>query len=591
MKALPFRFGAQPSADGATTDFRLWAPSQKAVELETDGGRRFALQPKDGGWFEASLPLPPGSRYRYRVVQPNGETLAVPDPASRAQAGDVHDFSTVVDLAAFEWQHAGWRGRPWHEAVVYELHAGLMGGFAGIEARLPELASLGVTAVELMPIADFPGPRNWGYDGVLPYAPDASYGTPEALMRLVDSAHGLGLMVMLDVVYNHFGPDGNYLHLLAPSFYRDDVKTPWGSAIDFRRPEVRDYFTANAIQWVRDYRIDGLRLDAVHEIGEGDWLDEMALAVREAAGPDRHVHLVLENENNDAGHLEPVPHRFDAQWNDDLHHAVHVLLTGEAEGYYQDHADRPAERLARILGSGFGYQGEPSKNWQGEPRGTPSGHLPTTAFVDCLQNHDQIGNRALGERLVTLADPKALRAAVALLLLSPHVPMIFMGEEDGSPTPFLFFTSHHDALADLVREGRRNEFSHFAAFADPALRERIPDPNDPATFEASRPVPGADADAWRALYRGLLRLRRERLVPVLAGARSAGARALGDAAVEAAWTLGDGSRLVIASHFGDAPLAWTGAPAGGELLHASTDAAPGATLPPRSTQAWIVPAA
>ncbi len=590
MQDVPFRFGAVPTPDGHT-DFRLWAPSQRAVELETDGGDAFPMQLRADGWFTATLPLTAGSRYRFRVLQDNGEPLAVPDPASRAQAGDVHDFSVVVDHAAFDWQHADWRGRPWHEAVVYELHAGLMGGFTGIEARLPELAELGVTAVELMPIADFPGPRNWGYDGVLPYAPDASYGTPDELRRLVDTAHGLGLMVMLDVVYNHFGPDGNYLHLLSPSFYRDDVKTPWGSAIDFRRPEVRAYFTENAIQWVRDYRLDGLRLDAVHEIGEPDWLDEMALAVREAAGPDRQVHLVLENENNDAAHLTPQPHRFDAQWNDDAHHAIHVLLTGESEGYYQDHADRPAERLARILAEGFGYQGEPSNNWDGEPRGTTSAQLPTTAFIDCLQNHDQIGNRALGERLLALADRDAVQAAVALLLMSPHIPMIFMGEEDGSTTPFLFFTSHHDELADLVRNGRRSEFSHFGAFADPALRERIPDPNEPATYEESRPVPGPDAGVWRLLYRDLLRLRRDRLMPHLAGARSAGAQALGEQAVVAKWTLGDGSQLVIASHFGETAIGWPDAPDAAHLIFANRDAVAPASLPPRCTQVWIVPGA
>ena len=580
-------FGARPIS-ATETRFRVWAPSQRRLTLETGDSRRFELDARDGGWFESALPLPAGTAYRYLVEQTEGSgTLAIPDPASRLQDGDVHDASVVVDLSTYAWQNVGWQGRPWEETVLYELHVGLLGGYTGVEARLAGLAALGVTAIELMPLNDFPGARNWGYDGVLPYAPDAAYGSPDELRHLIDAAHGLGLMVFLDVVYNHFGPDGNYLGLLAPGFYRDDLKTPWGSAIDFRRPEVRAFFTENAIQWLVDYRFDGLRLDAVHAISESDWLDEMALAVRAAVPPGRRVHLVLENDDNVQSHLEPKPHRFDAQWNDDAHHALHTLLTGEAEGYYGDYAGRPAEHLARVLGEGFAYQGQASANRDGRPRGTPSGHLPPTAFVDCLQNHDQTGNRALGDRLTTLADRQALEAAVALLLLSPHIPLLFMGEEVGSRTPFLFFTSHHGELAALVRAGRRNEFAKFPAFADPDLRERIPDPNEPATFDASRPEPGPDGARWQALYQRLLGLRHERLVPHLAGARSLGAHVLGPQAVSAAWELGDGSRLVLAVNFGPSPVAFENGPPATALLFA-TVADEGADIPPRCARCYLV---
>ncbi|HEY1856321.1 alpha-amylase family glycosyl hydrolase, partial [Acidocella sp.] len=349
----------------------------------------------------------------------------------------------VTDLN-FRWRHADWRGLPWAETVIYELHVGAYGGFDGVTAQLPRLAALGVTAIELMPIADFPGRHNWGYDGVLPYAPAAAYGSPEALHTLIDTAHGLGLQVFLDVVYNHFGPDGNYLNVYAKSFFRADQQTLWGQAIDFRHPEVRDFFIGNALYWLRDYRFDGLRFDAVHAIGDSPFLLEMAETIR-AALPDRHIHLILENEDNDPDllHVAVEEQKFDAQWSDDWHHCAHVLLTREGEGYYEDFQS-PAQQMARCLAEGFAYQGDPAPHHGGEPRGRPSTHLPSTAFVICLQNHDQIGNRAFGERLRQLAHPAALRAAIALLLFTPQIPMIFMGEEFGETRPFLYFTDHHD---------------------------------------------------------------------------------------------------------------------------------------------------
>jgi maltooligosyltrehalose trehalohydrolase len=488
--------------------------------------------------------VPAGTRYLYRL----GSGLAVPDPASRAQANDVHDWSLVVDPTAYEWR-TPWLGRPWQQTVLYELHAGLLGGFRGVEKELPRLAALGITAIELMPVNDFPGRRNWGYDGVLPFAPDAAYGSPDDLKALVDAAHAHDMMMFLDVVYNHFGPDGNYLGSYAPQFFRDDLKTPWGPAIDFRRPEVRRFFTENAIYWLMEYRFDGLRFDAVHAISESEWLDEMAHAVREAVEPGRHVHLVLENEGNRASHLRGD---FDAQWNDDIHHVLHVFLTGERGGYYEDFAQGTAAKLARALSEGFVYQGEPSQHREGGERGTPSADLPPYAFVSFLQNHDQIGNRAFGERLTTLADPRALEAAIALQLLSPQIPLIFTGEETASEAPFLFFTDHHGPLADAVREGRRREFAKFPDFADPARRAKIPDPNDVGTFERSMPHPGGERGKSRSdLYRRLLSLRAAEIVPRLLGSRSVGASVVGPAAVIAHWRLGDGTLFTLACNLGD----------------------------------------
>lgn len=534
------RFGPR-IIDQGRTQFALWAPGVPSVVLELRDGASYPMSSADDGWFQAEVPCGAGTRYRFRIR----DDLAVPDPASRAQDGDVHGWSVVVDPAScYVWKHNDWRGRPWHETILYELHPGLMGGFAGIESALPGLVALGVTAIELMPVADFPGKRNWGYDGVLPYAPDEAYGAPEGLMRLVDAAHGQGVMAFLDVVYNHFGPEGNYLAAYAPGFFRNDVHTPWGAAIDFRPPEVRRFFIANAIHWLAEYRFDGLRFDAVHAIESPDFLDELARAIRVAIPPERHVHLVLEHDGNMSRHL--AAGLYDAQWNDDLHHCLHVLLTGEAKGYYEDYADAPARRLARCLVEGFAYQGEPSRHRGNAPRGEPSRHLPPSAFVSFLQNHDQIGNRAMGERLTTLAHPAALRAATLLLLLSPQIPLLFMGEEYGATSPFLFFTDHNEELANLVRDGRRREFARFAAFADPERNAAIPDPNDPRTFAQSRPE-HPDPDKWK-LVRDLLAARACYVIPRISGARGIGAVAIGDGGVVAHWQMGDGRNLTIAAN-------------------------------------------
>jgi maltooligosyltrehalose trehalohydrolase len=459
-----------------------------------------------------------------------------------------------------------------------------MGGFDGIASRVKAFAALGVTAIELMPVADFPGRHNWGYDGVLPYAPDRAYGTPDQLRALVDAAHGAGLMVLLDVVYNHFGPDGAYLHAYAKPFFDEGVHTPWGAAIDFKRPEVRRFFIDNALMWVRDYRIDGLRFDAVHAISPPAFLPELAAAIREGAGGP--VHLVLEHEGNMASLLRgPAEKLFDAQWADDWHHCLHVLLTGESEGYYESF-QKPAEQLARAMAEGFVYQGEISPHHH-EPRGEPSGDLPPTAFVVCLQNHDQIGNRAMGERLATLAHPQALAAATTLLLLSPSIPLLFMGEAEGTRAPFLFFTDHNDDLAALVREGRRREFAHFAAFQDEARRALIPDPNAPSTFAAS--VPDQGDESVLALHRTLLALRARLVTPGIPGCRSAGARALDGQAVCGGWHLGNGTTLTLAANFGAAPVVFARPP--GELVFASAPELADGRLPPRTTLAYLASAA
>lgn len=542
-------WGATPVAADRTR-FRLWAPDRPEVTLEIDGGHAVAMTRDEDGWFSAEASVGAGARYRFRL----DADLAVPDPAARAQAGGVHGWSVVVDPDAYRWTTSDWVGRPWEEAVIEEVHAGVLGGFAGVAERLPALADLGVTAIELMPVNAFGGTRNWGYDGVLPYAPAEAYGSPEELKALVDRAHALGLMVFLDVVYNHFGPDGNYLGAYAGGFFHTDVHTPWGGAVAVDAEPVHRFFVDNARMWLEEYRIDGLRFDAVHAIGNPGFLDAMATELREAVGPDRHVHLVLENEENDAARLGAG--RFDAQWNDDFHNVLHVLLTGESSAYYQDFAEKPAERLARCLAEGFIYQGEGSPNHDGKPRGSKSGHLPPTAFVSFLQNHDQVGNRAMGERLTQLADVDKLRAATALLLLGPQIPLLFMGDSEGSRAPFLFFTDFHDELADAVREGRRKEFAKFEAFADPEARARIPDPNARSTFDQSHPEPGPDAAEWRALYGELLALRHANIVPRLKGTKSLGAEAIGEAAAVARWRMGDGATLTIALNLGDTPVSF-----------------------------------
>jgi malto-oligosyltrehalose trehalohydrolase len=576
-------FGAATQAGGATR-FRLWAPGAARVDLVlgTDAARAALPMDARGGWFESRVAhAPAGTRYAFRI----DGAAAVPDPASRANQEDVHAPSMVVDPLAFEWQDEAWRGRPWEEAAIYELHVGTFtptGTFAAAAGQLDALADLGITALELMPVADFPGDRNWGYDGVLPFAPDSAYGPPDDLKRLVQAAHARRLMVFLDVVYNHFGPEGNYLGGYAPQFFNARHATPWGAAINFdgeHARTVRDFFVHNALYWLEEYGVDGLRLDAVHAIADDsrpDIVTEIAQRVRAGPGRSRHVHLILENDRNEARYLarDPAgrPLVADAQWNDDVHHALHVLVTGERDGYYADYADRPLWRLGRALAEGFGYQGEPSTHRGGRARGDPSAHLPATAFVNFLQTHDQVGNRALGERIGTLADPAALDAAAACVLLAPSIPLVFMGEEFAAAAPFPFFCDFGPELAAAVTRGRREEFGRFERFRDPSVRARIPDPSDPATFARAK-LDWSEAAApghreRRALYRELLGLRRRHIVPRLAGMRAPGTFAASDrAGLAVHWTLGDGAHLHLVANL-SAVAADGVAPPAGEVIYA-----------------------
>jgi malto-oligosyltrehalose trehalohydrolase len=562
-------FGPRRGPDGVT--FRLWAPAAHNVDLMLD--RPHAMPRRANGWYELDVPgVAAGALYKFRI---DGE-LEVPDPASGFQPRDVHGPSEVI-AHDFAWQAAAWRGRPWHEAVILELHVGAFtpaGTFLSAIDGLDHLVECGITAIELMPIADFAGSRNWGYDGVLPFAPDSAYGRPEDLKVLIDAAHARGLMVFLDVVYNHFGPEGNYLGRYAPAFFTD-AHTPWGSAIDYRVPQVRAFAIENALSWVRNYRFDGLRLDAVHAVvqpGEPSVLVEISRAVGAlAAETGRAIHLVLENDDNSAQLLDPSvdpPHgKYRAQWNDDYHHAWHVLLTGETSGYHGDYADAPDAHLARILASGFAYQGEPSRHRQGRRRGEPSGELPPTAFVSFLQNHDQIGNRPLGDRLTELASADALEAALAVTLIAPMPPLMFMGEEWGATQPFPFFCDFSGELAEAVRRGRKAEFKEAYA----RLGGEWPDPLAPETFRS------AVLD-WNArerepqrrrleLVRRLLHVRATEIVPRLAGIRGGHAqteRARGG--ITAEWRLGDGSTLYLFANLTPDAVARSGRAASGRPI-------------------------
>jgi malto-oligosyltrehalose trehalohydrolase len=509
----------------------------------------------DDGWHRIKQSdAEPGTRYSFRI---DGR-IEVPDPASHFQPDDVHKPSEVIDHG-YAWSARDWCGRPWHEAVFLELHVGTFtaqGTFRTAIERLDHVADAGFTAIELMPVADFSGGRNWGYDGVLWYAPDSAYGRPEDLKALIDAAHVRGLMVFLDVVYNHFGPDGNYLGQYAPQFFTAQHKTPWGDAIDYRVPQVRTFAVDNALHWLDRYRFDGLRLDAVHALAEPGALSvlvELSEAVgRLAAQTGRHIHLVLENDNNRAALLDPSADppagKYRGQWNDDYHHAWHTLLTNESHGYYRDYK-QPKPQIARSLAEGFVYQGEISEHRKGVKRGEPSGGLPPTAFVNFLQNHDQIGNRALGDRLNSLADQTAMEAALMVLLLAPMPPLMFMGEEWGAAEPFPFFCDFSGELADAVGKGRRAEFAE--AYADPSIE--VPDPLSEATFQSaildwSAREHGAHKRRLE-LVRALLRVRREQIVPRLANLVHTDAQAQfsGDL-LQACWRLGDGSMLHLVAN-------------------------------------------
>ena len=547
-------FGARLTSEGTT--FRLWAPAARRVDLLLEQ-QRHPLTSCKHGWFETDVPdAKAGTRYKFRI----DDEIDVPDPASAFQPDDVFGPSEVIDPANYAWRARDWRGRPWHETVLLEAHIGTFtqdGTYRAMIDKLDHLVETGITALELLPLADFAGSRNWGYDGVLWYAPDSAYGRPEDLKLLVDEAHLRGLMVFLDVVYNHFGPEGNYLGRYAPSFFTD-AQTPWGSAIDYRVPQVRAFAIENALYWLDEYRFDGLRLDAIHaiaELGEIPMLNDLSLAAGQlAAETGRHIHLVLENDDNRVSLLDPTQDpprgKYHAQWNDDYQHAWHVKLTAEKQGYYRDYQRAPLSDIARALCSGFVYQGEASEHRGGQLRGEASGSLPPTAFVNFLQNHDQIGNRAFGDRLESHAKPAAIEAGLAITLLAPTIPMLFMGEEWGSKVPFPFFCDFKGGLADAVRKGRRDEY----AWAYATYGDDVPDPLSEATFRSAIldwETTGGSGHDRLTLVRELLAIRRRHIVPRLAGTRFGEARVADDGTLNTNWHLGEDARLLLTANLSD----------------------------------------
>jgi maltooligosyltrehalose trehalohydrolase len=505
--------GALP--DGDATVFRVWAPNAATVTLKilSSGTRELRLKKAAGGYWETRASgTGQGTLYKYSV----DGAEARPDPASASQPHGVHGPSEVTDHSAFKWQDASWKGVPQEKLIIYELHPGTFtaeGGFAGVEGKLDYLKRLGITAVELMPVAQFPGARNWGYDGTYPYAPQASYGGPAGLKRLVNACHKAGLAVILDVVYNHLGPEGNYLDCFGP-YFTDHYRTPWGRAINYDGAHsiaVRDFFIGNALHWFRHFHIDALRLDAIHgiyDLGAKHMLAEMAERTKALSREEgREFLLIAESDLNDTRTIRPAREGgqgLDAQWSDDFHHSLHTLLTGERQGYYEDFNGFTS--LAKAFSDGFVFDWAWSEHRR-RMHGSPSGALHPAGFVVCSQNHDQVGNRMLGERLPALAGPRRLELAAGAVLLSPYIPMLFMGEEYAETNPFLYFISHEDEeLVRAVREGRKKEFAAFGWKTEP------PDPQSEDTFARSR-LDWEKTDQGRharmlAFYKALIALRK-----------------------------------------------------------------------------------
>jgi maltooligosyltrehalose trehalohydrolase len=543
--------GATIRADGV--QFGVWAPNAASVEVLIDESR-YQLDRGDDGVHLGFVPgLGAGARYLFSVDGGPG----TPDPRSKFQPEGVHGPSEVIDLGSFEWTDGGWSGLRNENLSIYELHIGTYtdeGTFHALIAQLPALRDLGVRVIELMPVADFPGRWNWGYDGVALFAPSRAYGRPEDLQRLVDAAHDLGLGVMLDVVYNHLGPDGNYLKVYSDEYFTDRHATPWGEAINYDGPGsrfVRDYVIDNAIQWIRDYHFDGLRLDATDTIqdnSEPHILAELQEKVRASTNWD--VVIIAEEARNEVRTVQPVVkggYGIDAVWADDFHHELRVILSNAWENYYADYSGS-MEGLARALNEGFIFQGQEGEAWGG-PHGSKVTDEPANAFVIAIQNHDQVGNRPFGDRLHHQINLDRFAVASALLLLAPETPLLFMGQEFAASTPFLFFTDHHEELGRLVTQGRRREFSGFRAFTDEPAQALIPDPQAESTFLASKlklEEREQHADLY-ALYKRLLHIRHTD--PVFANQDRGRSRAtpVGANAIALHRWLGDEHRLLIAN--------------------------------------------
>lgn len=510
--------GCCPEADGI--HFRVWAPSASRVHVVTSDSagkeKQFPLAAADGFFHGSSTAVRSGDNYFYRI---DGGS-ALPDPASRFQPQGPHGPSQFVDFRHFNWTDGNWTGLPPDKVVIYELHVGTFspeGRFQGVIDKLLWLAELGVNCIELMPVAEFPGSRNWGYDGVGLFAPTHNYGHPDDLRRLVDRAHSLKLAVILDVVYNHLGPDGNYLSEFSPHYFNQNHQTVWGPALNFDGPHngpVREFFIQNALHWIHEYHLDGLRLDATHAIvdeGPVHILHELSQRVKESV-PHRKILLFAEDHRNDRQLISAADGGWDLDgvWADDFHHQIRRRLAGDHQAYYSDFNGSIAD-LVKTIRQGWFFSGQYSDHRR-KDRGTDPSGIALHRFVHCIQNHDQIGNRAFGERLNHQIDLSAYRAASALLLMAPSTPLLFMGQEWAASSPFRFFTDHHEELGRQVTEGRRQEFRDFSAFSDPEQREKIPDPQAEATFLYSRldwsEVGQSPHREICHLYRRLLALRR-----------------------------------------------------------------------------------
>lgn len=524
------QLGARVGPDGVR--FGVWAPQRRRVAIVFESGEpELTLVSRPGGWFEGTSPAAAaGSRYRVRL---DDEPELCPDPASRFQPDGPFGPSEAIDPSAFAWSDAGWKGLSPRGQAIYEMHVGAFtpeGTWAAAAARLPDLARLGVSVLELMPVADFPGRFGWGYDGVNLFAPTRLYGRPDDFRRFVDQAHALGLGVVLDVVYNHLGPSGNFLKRFAPAYFSERHVTEWGDAMNFDGPDsgpVRAFFAANAARWIAEYHLDGLRLDATQSMfddaeGRPHVIAEIAEAAR-AAAPDRSILLIAENEPQASDLARPLEEGgcgLDALWNDDLHHSAMVALTGRADAYYMDYCGKPQEFVSAAK-RGFLYQGQRYR-WQGKPRGSPTVGLAPQSFVGYLQNHDQIANSAAAARGHELASPARWRAMTALLLLGPWTPMLFMGQEFGASSPFYFFADHEPELASLVQRGRAEFLAQFPNIAEPAVQARLQAPHEPETFRRCKldwAERAANAHVLK-LHVDLLALRRKE--PLLHAARADG---------------------------------------------------------------------
>lgn len=547
---------------GEGVRFRVWAPAAHKVEvaLYGRGGCRYRELSAEGDSLFAGIvrEARPGTRYKFRL---DGQQ-SYPDPYSRYQPDGVHGPSEVVDPGRYSWHDGAWTGISAAELIIYECHVGTYtpaGTFDALSGELGALRRLGITALELMPVAEFPGCHNWGYDGVDLYAPTRNYGGPDSLKRLVDAAHGVGLAVILDVVYNHLGPSGNYLRAFAPQYFTDRYTTPWGEALNYDGEDsrwVRQYVVQNACYWLNEFHVDGLRLDATHAIFDRSphhILREIAEQARQSVAGERRVLIIAEDGNNDVAHIRSAAgggRGLDAVWADDFHHALRAFLTGERDGYFVDYAG-DLESVAKTVREGFLYQGQRSC-YLGRPRGTPVTGEPAHRFVFCIQNHDQVGNRAFGDRLHHVIDQGRHLTAAALLVLVPETPLLFMGQEFAASAPFLYFTDHDPDLGRLVTAGRREEFRHFAAFSDPVLREQIPDPQAASTFQRSKLDLGErleHAGVYRC-YRDLLQIRRTDPVLSILDRRNLWAAAL-DEHVLAIHRWRDGDHRLLLANFGE----------------------------------------